>query len=366
MPERDERRLLIAPAAGSPEAAPACLRGAGGAACHFPSLLVGGASASKELAGARHPSPGRRLRRGLRSEVRIDVKPRGTSLTAYLDAIFETECYEQTSDGRWRCTIPVLSGWSAEGEERYQSCRSVEDQVVAWVARRLLHDEPLPVFEDVRPEIVDVVLPDILTERLRLVPFTASLFAAATFDRAALATRLDVGIHSDWPYPEVLFEEDDDEEPGEESEEPSWPHVLHVSWMMRQPEAAPWKWMIVHARDRLLVGGIGTTNPLLEDDSEDDNIQIGYSLVPAYQNRGYMTEAARAYIAWVFAHPAVKWIYAMTQIENVRSRRVLEKLGAHPLARGSHTTVPTSGWVDWELLPEHFVRTKAASGPSTG
>jgi len=55
--------------------------------------------------------------------------------------------------------------------------------------------------------------------------------------------------------------------------------------------------------------------------------EIGYGIDPAYQNKGYMTEAVRALIDWAFTHPFCKEITA-TEVYNPASRRLLEKLGA--------------------------------------
>ena len=40
-----------------------------------------------------------------------------------------------------------------------------------------------------------------------------------------------------------------------------------------------------------------------------------------------MTEAMRAVIDWTFRQPSIYRVYATTDVENVASRRVLEKVG---------------------------------------
>jgi ribosomal-protein-alanine N-acetyltransferase len=54
---------------------------------------------------------------------------------------------------------------------------------------------------------------------------------------------------------------------------------------------------------------------------------IGYAIARAHWGRGVATEAARAAIDWLFANHAIDELWASTQPDNVRSRRVLEKLG---------------------------------------
>ena len=59
---------------------------------------------------------------------------------------------------------------------------------------------------------------------------------------------------------------------------------------------------------RILIGTCGATLPIeLNDDPE-----IGYGMLPAYQRRGYATEAVAALIAWIFFHPHVRSVNAQT------------------------------------------------------
>jgi [ribosomal protein S5]-alanine N-acetyltransferase len=68
---------------------------------------------------------------------------------------------------------------------------------------------------------------------------------------------------------------------------------------------------------------IGMIDPRIEG----PKVGIGYGAAPAYWGQGYMTEAARAIIAWAFGQPSIYRVYATTDIENVGSQRVLEKVG---------------------------------------
>jgi ribosomal-protein-alanine N-acetyltransferase len=54
---------------------------------------------------------------------------------------------------------------------------------------------------------------------------------------------------------------------------------------------------------------------------------IGYAIARAQWGRGLATEAAVAAMRWAIDEHALVEIWASTQVENVRSRRVLEKLG---------------------------------------
>ena len=70
---------------------------------------------------------------------------------------------------------------------------------------------------------------------------------------------------------------------------------------------------------------IGTVN--LEIDPATRSAMLGYAIARAHWGRGIATEAARAVLEWAFtAHDLVE-VWASTDVDNVRSRRVLEKLG---------------------------------------
>jgi RimJ/RimL family protein N-acetyltransferase len=55
--------------------------------------------------------------------------------------------------------------------------------------------------------------------------------------------------------------------------------------------------------------------------------EIGWRIAEAYWGRGFATEAARASLAWAWAHTAAETIGAWTTAANRRSRRVMERLG---------------------------------------
>jgi RimJ/RimL family protein N-acetyltransferase len=56
-------------------------------------------------------------------------------------------------------------------------------------------------------------------------------------------------------------------------------------------------------------------------------VEIGWRLDAAYWNRGYASEAARAALEFGFASLHLEEVVSFTVPGNVRSRRVMEKLG---------------------------------------
>lgn len=68
---------------------------------------------------------------------------------------------------------------------------------------------------------------------------------------------------------------------------------------------------------------IGMIDPRIEG----PKVGIGYGAARAHWGKGYVPEATRAIIDWAFQQPSIYRVYATTDIENVASRRVLEKVG---------------------------------------
>ena len=102
---------------------------------------------------------------------------------------------------------------------------------------------------------------------------------------------------------------------------------IKISKMAAVPEAShPWYtyWLIV-VRDEPYGAGLAGFKGYPDSRGE---AEIGYGIDPAHQSRGYMTEAARALIAWGFEEPNCRSIVAPGTLKsNAASNRVLEKAG---------------------------------------
>lgn len=92
--------------------------------------------------------------------------------------------------------------------------------------------------------------------------------------------------------------------------------------------------------DGRVVGGVN-----LRIDSDNAVAELGYSLARDYWGRGLTPEAARAVMHWGFRVFDLEKVYARADARNVRSWRVMEKLGmqreallrAHRLEHGERT-----------------------------
>lgn len=68
---------------------------------------------------------------------------------------------------------------------------------------------------------------------------------------------------------------------------------------------------------------IGMIDPRIEG----SKVGIGYATARAHWGKGYVPEATRAIIDWSFQQASIYRVYATTDVENIASRRVLEKVG---------------------------------------
>jgi len=59
--------------------------------------------------------------------------------------------------------------------------------------------------------------------------------------------------------------------------------------------------------------------------SDEVTVEIGYSLLPSYWNKGYGTEMSRALIEFAAEYPGLEKLIAIIDPENTASRKILEK-----------------------------------------
>jgi ribosomal-protein-alanine N-acetyltransferase len=55
--------------------------------------------------------------------------------------------------------------------------------------------------------------------------------------------------------------------------------------------------------------------------------EVGYAVGRAYWGKGYMTEALRALLVWAMAQPSIYRVWAVCDVDNIASARVMEKAG---------------------------------------
>ena len=158
--------------------------------------------------------------------------------------------------------------------------------------------------------------------RLTLLPLTLEMMRAAGADRTGLSAALSARIPDDWPQPDL-------------AEALS----LFADLLAADPAQYPWfVWVVVRVSDAIVVGDIGFRGP----PRDLGTVEIGYSVLPAFQRQGIAGEAAAAMVTWLRARPEARLLIAHTEPDNLISQRVLRRLGM--VERGMQ-----DGEIRWEL-----------------
>jgi [ribosomal protein S5]-alanine N-acetyltransferase len=79
-------------------------------------------------------------------------------------------------------------------------------------------------------------------------------------------------------------------------------------------------WVIVAKGNRSLVG-------MIELRIEPYRADLGYGLARPFWGQGFATESVKAVLGWALDQPAIFRVWAVCDIENTASARVLEKAG---------------------------------------
>ena len=110
---------------------------------------------------------------------------------------------------------------------------------------------------------------------------------------------------------------------------PAWPYALQDACSFITARKVPNPDVITAAitLDGALIGVINALAKLESTTQRERGHSIGYWIGQPYWGRGYMTEAARGFIAHVFATISRDRIFSGAFIGNVASLRVQEKLG---------------------------------------
>jgi RimJ/RimL family protein N-acetyltransferase len=111
-------------------------------------------------------------------------------------------------------------------------------------------------------------------------------------------------------------------------------------WGMQKPRArAFFEWHVENARKMDVAGGIVCLGAFEKESGvlvgaagagrHDDlgETEVFYSVLPEYRRRGYATEACRAVTTWALARFSLPFIIGTAGVDNIASRRVLERCG---------------------------------------
>jgi RimJ/RimL family protein N-acetyltransferase len=158
----------------------------------------------------------------------------------------------------------------------------------------------------------------LFTPRLELVSATLEMVTADLHQRERLEALLRARIGDGWPPPLVNVE--------------AMRRMKNA--LVQDPALGGWTtWYWITRRPRVLIGLSGfKTKPVR------GQVEIGYTVLSAWQRRGYATEVVRAMIDWAFAN-GVHRVIAETLPELVASQRVLEKCCFKLRGQGSEAGV---------------------------
>jgi RimJ/RimL family protein N-acetyltransferase len=87
-------------------------------------------------------------------------------------------------------------------------------------------------------------------------------------------------------------------------------------------EAAAFPWVIVRELDGALLG-------MIEVRIDGSQANVGYGLAQAYWGQGYTTEALQTIIAWALCRGDIHRVWAVCDVANSASARVMAKAGMH-------------------------------------
>ena len=149
-------------------------------------------------------------------------------------------------------------------------------------------------------------MPRLETQHLLFLPFSLELKKMTLHNKSQLVEHIGARVPDDWPGPD--FAE-------------ALP--FFIEQMEKDSSGDVWDGIILSKGDQVVIGDMG----FMGGPDEAGAVEIGYSIVPAYRNRGYATEMAHALVTWAFQQPDILAVVAECLQDNIGSIKVLEKLG---------------------------------------
>lgn len=100
-----------------------------------------------------------------------------------------------------------------------------------------------------------------------------------------------------------------------------------IGYYDRRPGLGVWAIELKKSQEFVGAGGL-TLN------KDRDSIELGYRFLTDHWNNGYATEVAKALLKYAFQKLKLTKVVASSHIENIGSRKVLEKVGMKQIGTG--------------------------------
>lgn len=178
---------------------------------------------------------------------------------------------------------------------------------------------------------MSLILFPINTERMSLIPATVKLYLMELYDRPAFASNLNASVPQAWPPDQIT------------------PEVIEeFIGRMQAKDQKIWSfYWLLHQKASELPVLIGSGGFIAH---ENGTLEIGYSILSDYQNKGYATEAVRSMLQWALSNLKKDCIIANTYPHLKASIRVLEKNGFVFKGKGSE-----EGTITYQLQRENRI-----------
>ena len=130
-----------------------------------------------------------------------------------------------------------------------------------------------------------------------------------------------------------------------------------AAWLGQWQLRGTGQWALDERATGAFVGRAGSHWP---EQADWPGIEIGWTLHPDHWGNGYATEAARAAVAFGFEQAGLKEILSFTSVGNLRSQRVMQRIGMvrDPAGDFEHPAVPSGH----PIRPHVLYRIRRESG----
>lgn len=113
------------------------------------------------------------------------------------------------------------------------------------------------------------------------------------------------------------------------------------------------RWAVIEKSSNEFIGWSGLKFIKEYENNQINFYDVGYRLKPKFWNKGYATESAKAAIKYGFETLNLQEIFGSANIDNIKSRRALEKCGLKFIEKFTWKDIPC----DWlKITKEDWIR----------